>query len=175
MSRPGLTAVGYSTAVMLVVVPLGEAMAAVMPMAAGSAQWRFGAVGLFSRALLLALAGAVMSAYIASTNEHRRTLRTIAVLSGIASALLLAVAGTFAMDALEMSSRVTGVAQRAFRIASVNALVKLVAVCVVTAMLARSGWKASRSSSRHRHERSQPVLVPHLASRPAEEAVQVTT
>ena len=112
-----------------------------IPMNPGMPQWRFGAVGLVSRALLLWLAGTVLAAFIAATNEHRRTLRTIAVPSGIASVVLAAVGVMFVLDSLQTSSRVNATAQLAFRVASANALVKIIAVPVVTALLARSGWK----------------------------------
>ena len=158
MKKSALTAVGYTTAVMLIVVPLGEALAAVTPLNPGSSAWRFGAVGLFSRALLLALAGTVLCGYIALAAEHRRTLKTISILSGLASFVLLAVSAAFVLDAMETSSRANGVAQRAIQIASVSALVKLVAVGVVTALLARSAWKASRSIAPPQR-RTKGVLV----------------
>jgi hypothetical protein len=159
MRRSGLTAVGYSTAVMLALVPLGEAMAAVTPMKLGAAPWRFGAVGLFSRALLLALAGVVLASYIASASEHRRTLRVLAVLSGISSVTLLTISGVFALDALEMSATTTAVAKRAVQIASVSALVKIVAVGTVTALLARSAWKTSRSMAPAPDRRPNGMLI----------------
>jgi hypothetical protein len=156
--RP-LTAVVYATAALLILVPLGEAFAAVLPMSLWSHQWRFGAVGLFSRALMLPLVGIVLASYWAMACHHRRTLRALSGVAAVSSMILIGIIAAFALDSVQTAAQVNGPAKAAFRLATIVAMVKLVAVCAVTAMLARGAWVGSRLTQAHSSRSESAALL----------------
>jgi hypothetical protein len=125
------------------VVPIGEAVTAAYPWDPASAQWRFGAAGLLSRALLIPCVGLCLTAGVAGVMRHRRTLRALAVLAGIVCLSLVVLTGTFALDAVQSSSLAQGELRATFWIASVNALVKYLGVGLVCAILAVCAWRGS--------------------------------
>ena len=74
-------------------------------------------------------------------------MRVIAVLSGIAVAILVGTAGLFLLDAVQMRTQVQPQAKLAFDVASAVALGKYGLGMLVLSALAVSGWRASRRQS----------------------------
>jgi hypothetical protein len=147
-----LAPVGYLCALLLTVIPVGEAVTAMYPWNPGSTQWRFGAAGLFTRALLIPLLGLCIAAGVALVMRHRRTLRGLSILSGVVCVMLLGMAVMFILDAIQSSSIAQGAIRATFWIASLNALVKLFGVAIACGVLAFCGWRASMKASEERRE-----------------------
>jgi hypothetical protein len=145
-TKPGarkLAPAGYACAALLMVIPIVEALAAGYPWDLGSAQWRFGAAGLLSRALLIPCLGLCLAAGVAAVMHHRRTLRTVSLLAGLGCLSLVILAGMFALDAMQSSSLAQGEIRATFWLASANALVKYLAIGFVCGILASCAWRAS--------------------------------
>jgi predicted metal-binding membrane protein len=106
--------------------------------------WRFGAVGIFSRALMTPLFGFFTLFALSLAFEHRRVTRTLAVISGV---LVVCIAGGmlfFVLDAIQMRVQVRPEAVRTFDVATIAALAKYGAAIIVGLGFAIPGWKASR-------------------------------
>lgn len=134
----------YLVAIGLVVAPLAGTFVSVLPIQVGVVSWRFGAAGMVSRGLLTSLMGLVLGGAGALVFGHRRTLRWLAVASGLASVLLLAGAGLLLLDAVELRGSVRPQSLRAYQVAAAGALAKTLYAWLVTTLLAVGGWKTSR-------------------------------
>ena len=151
---------GYLLAALLIVVPVAEATLAVLPMSPTETAWRFGAVGLYSRSILVPLMGFALAAALAVTMAHRHALRWLSGFAGGVTIVLVVAGGLFVLDALEMSSRMRPEAQLAFRMASASALAKIFAVSVVMALFAHGGWASTGlPAGRKRRQREQAALL----------------
>ena len=84
-----LTFGGYLMALYLGTVPLTETLLAVWPLQSGDAAWRYGAVGLFSRALMTPLLGLLLAVCLALYVRHRVLLLAFAVVSGLGALLTI--------------------------------------------------------------------------------------
>lgn len=133
----------YAVAFLLAFFPLLDTALSVFPPNLGEVAWRFGAAGLFSRALMTPLLGLLLAFAVALLLEHRKVLRGLSILSGLTSAVLLGTIVLFLLDALQMRSQVQPHAKVAFDIASAVALGKYGLGILVLGAFAASGWKAS--------------------------------
>lgn len=150
MNRPELRRLAwgaYGVAFLMIAIPLLDSLLGVWPLRVGEVTWRFGAVGLFSRAVMTPVFGLLLALATAIYMEHRVTTRILSIL-GFAGALLALVAiGFFTLDALQTRASVRPEAAGAFDTASAVAVVKYLLGLVVTTALAVGGWKASRKST----------------------------
>lgn len=89
----------------LVVFPILDLVQGVWPVRMGDVSWRVASVGLFSRAMLTPILGLVVAYAAALLLEQRRVVRTMAVLNGLMTVVLLAVLGFYALDAVELRAR----------------------------------------------------------------------
>ena len=134
----------YMVALGLVVAPLAGTLVSVWPVQIGVVSWRFGAAGMFSRGLLTSLMGLVLAGVGTIVFGHRRTLRALAVISGLASVALLLAAGLLLLDAAQLRASVRPQSLPAYHVAAAGALVRTVYAWLVTALMAVGGWKTSR-------------------------------
>jgi len=134
----------YMVALGLVVAPLAGTLVSVWPVQIGVVSWRFGAAGMFSRGLLTSLMGLLLAGGAAIVFGHRRTLRAVAVASGLASIALLCAAGLLLLDAAQLRGSVRPQSLPAYHVAAAGALVKILYAWLVTALMAVGGWKTSR-------------------------------
>ena len=135
----------YCVAFLLIVFPLLDTALSVYPTRVSEVAWRFGATGLFSRALMTPMLGLLLAFGVALLAEHRAAQRVIAVLSGL---LVLTLAGAvvlFTLDALQMRVQVRPEAKTAFDLASAAALAKYITGAVVALAFAIMSWKAASS------------------------------
>ena len=137
---------GYLVAFLIFLFPLLDTALSVWPPQTSQLAWRFGAVGLFSRALMTPLLGVLIAFGIALLMEHRTFLRVLAIANGVAAVLILVVMGLFILDALEMRVQVRADTKRAFDAASIVALVKYGTGMLVALAFAVHGWKASKQT-----------------------------
>lgn len=140
----------YLMALLLVLFPLTDALSTVWPLRPGEFQWRFGAVGLFSQALMTPLLGLVLALVTAFVLEHRAVLRTLSVLAALGGVLLLVVLAGFALDAAQMRGQVRPELKSNFDVASIAAAMKLLLAAILALVVTWVGWKRSRRSRRAR-------------------------
>jgi hypothetical protein len=151
MSRIRSLAVpAYLMAALLVLFPLGDTLLTVWPLRLGTVSWRFGAVGIFSRAMMTPLLGLLLALAVAALAKHSRARRGIALLAGLQALVLLIVIPLFALDTLQMRSQVRPEALAGVDVASTIAATKLLLTAVVAAALCAAGvrrtrWDAQRS------------------------------
>jgi hypothetical protein len=141
--RP-LSLASYGVAAILIFFPLVDSAQGLWPFQAGEAVWRFGALGLLSRAIMTPMLGLLLALATATLFGDRRTLRLLAVVALGAAGLAAAGAGLFIFDAVEMRSQVRGDARTAFNSASVLAILKYGAGAFLGTLMGVGGWMASR-------------------------------
>lgn len=149
MVRKHLAAPAYAVAALLVLFPLLDTALSVLPPRPGEVAWRFGAAGLFSRAVMTPLLGLLLAFAVALLLEQRRALRLIAVVSGLTAALLATALGLFLLDSLQMRSQVAADAKSTFDVATVVAIGKYGVGVVLLALFSAKGWRASANRTAH--------------------------
>jgi hypothetical protein len=172
MQMRRLAVPGYLVAFLIFLFPLLDTALSVWPPQTSQLAWRFGAAGLFSRALMTPLLAVLIAYGIALVLEHRTVLRVLAIVNGLAVVLIVLVMGLFVLDALEMRVQVRPDTKRAFDAASTVALVKYGTGMLAALAFAVHGWKASkRTDVAKKVRRSGPEILgrrPVSAPPPAE-------
>lgn len=147
-----LTWPAYLIASILIVIPMTDTALSVWPPRLGDVGWRFGMAGVYSRTLMTSLLGLLVFLAFAAAFEHRRLIRVLSVLSGIAAATILATMVFFALDAVQMRARVPPEAKTAFDLASVAAFAKYAIATLILSVTSVASWRVSRAQL--------PVLSP---------------
>ncbi len=166
-----LTLGGYLVTLYLVTVPLAETLIAVWPLQLGDASWRYGAVGLFSQALMTPLLGLLLAVCLALYVQHRVMLRALAVVSGLGALLTIAVIALFLLDAIEMRARLVDAATGAFDVATVFALLKMGATALTGFAMALGAMSAARAMKEATRKRTAAPLVVFAAGGRRKEAL----
>jgi hypothetical protein len=125
-------------------IPLVEAAFSASPTQAGVVAWRFGATGLFAQALMTPLLGLSVALGVSVYFHHRRTLQTLAVVSGFGAMATLVVVPLFTLDALELRGAIDGGARARFDITTLMTLSRLILAVLLGAALGFGGWGKSR-------------------------------
>jgi hypothetical protein len=164
MPRKYLALPGYLIALSLIFFPIFDSVLSIWPPQPGQVAWRFGAVGLLSRAVMTPLLGLFIAYCIALVLEHRAVLRVISVVSVLAVIAVVGGLGIFGLDALQMRSQVVAQAKKAFDAASVTAVLKYLFSVVMLLAFAWGGWKGARGGLERRRTREaagreSPLLV----------------
>ena len=107
--------------------------------------WRFGATGLFSRALMTPLLGLALAVVLAFFLEHRFMLRLLGALAGLSALILAGVLVFFGLDAIQMRTQVRPEANLVFDVASVTAAVKIIFATLATLAFAWGAWMAPKT------------------------------
>ena len=145
----------YLVAGILVLFPMVDTGLGLLPAAPGEVSWRFGATGLFSRALMTPLLGLLLACGVALLLNQPRTLRALAVVNGAVTVVIVAAVALFLLDALQMRGQVRPDALVSFDVATAVALAKYAIAGAVTSAFAITGWKASASGTA-KLRRNQP-------------------
>jgi hypothetical protein len=135
---------GYLIAASLIFIPLLDTMISALPLRPGAVDWRFGAIGLFSRATMTPLLGLFIVLLLATYFEQHRVIRVASILCGVLALVIVASVILFGLDALQMRRQVRPEAKRTFDVASALALFKYLWTWIVLVLIAIVGWKASR-------------------------------
>jgi hypothetical protein len=155
--RP-LAVPAYLVAAILVFFPVIDTSLGLLPTALGEVSWRFGAIGLFSRALVSPLLGLLLACAVALLLNQPRTLRVLSIVNAGLAVAILGTVALFLLDALQMRAQVRPDAALSFDIASGVALAKYAVAGAVTSALAITGWKAATiGSARLRRNQSADV------------------
>lgn len=134
---PRLAPVAYVIAILLIAVPLFDSAMSLAPFHLGNAQWRFGAFGVLSNALLIPSLGVLIAVAAALTYEHEGVQKTLWVASWLMAVFLLVSVVLFALDSVQTRSHIRADVSTAFMVASVTALFKLLAASAVFGLF---GW-----------------------------------
>lgn len=135
-----LTVAGYLLALYLVLVPLFETTIAIWPFGIGDRQWRFGAVGLYTGAMMTPLLGLLIALVIALYVRNRGMIRAIVVVGGAAAAVTLLSIPVFLMDAVQLRGDVDANAVTAVNVATGSAVFKMILAIVICGAVAWGGW-----------------------------------
>ena len=150
----------YFVAFLLVVTPLMDLVANVYPFSPGDFRWRYGAGGLLSGFLMTPLLGVTLGIAVAAVREHRLALRVQGSLAVAAAVLLLAVAGLFALDALQLRREAAADIASQFDTAILKAELKHVSVIVALLWLGVAAIRGSaRLNSRREGRGPDPSMV----------------
>ena len=137
---------GYLILGIAMVLPLLDLLVSVMPLRPSTVVWRFGAVGLLSSAIGAPLLILFFTYVLAYLSGDKKVVVMCAVLAGLIALLMIAGAGTFALDALQMKRRVQEAAQSRFLLASAQAMVKLGLQGLASLVLAVSAFRTFKGA-----------------------------
>jgi hypothetical protein len=147
----------YLVAVLLLLTPLLDFFAGILPLRLGSMEWRFASVGLLSGFLLTPLLGVVLAMAAAHLGGHLRVQRVLAIANFFVVVFMIGLFGLFVLDILQLRSVVQPAAKSAFESAAMKAVLKHLSFDVALAWLA---WRGIRMSRWRRPEaRRQPAAV----------------
>lgn len=135
----------YLVAFLLVFIPLFDASLSLAPWHLGSSQWRFGAFGLLSNALMLPAAGALVAVAAAVAAGHVRMVKVLSALCWVMVAVLALSVVLFSLDAMQSRRMIRPEMTLSYYVASVTALGKLVLAMLTFIFLAR-GSRLERST-----------------------------
>lgn len=157
-----LTGPAYGIAALFVVLPIIDTIAQVWPVALGNPAWRYGTIGLGANYLISVLFGMLGLGLLAALGSHRRTLRALAIASGIAALLLLIATLAFLLDALQLRAAVPRDPPRTlwmFDVGAAKAAFKYVVSAAAIGWLALATWRAGRAIPRPAADEIVPKLV----------------
>jgi hypothetical protein len=142
--RDSLLKAGYLVALLLVLVPLADAVVRTWPIRFGDERWRYGTSGILLNTMTTPLLGVFMAMVIAAALQHGRTLRAIAVVTLVSGLIVLAAIASFGLDYLQLRASVSAEAMAGFDGASRKAILVGLLSAVVTVVLGIAGWRAAK-------------------------------
>jgi hypothetical protein len=145
----------YAVALLLVLFPLFDVGQTVAPFRPGAVDWRFNAVGLFSRSLIPPMLGLALAVWASVLYEHRTTQRAIAIGSGVLAATTIMVLLLFLLDALQMRTQMPPAAQSSLVTATAFATFKFALVAFILAAFSRALWRNPRRAKPHPRESAE--------------------
>ncbi len=128
----------YLVAFLLFFIPFFDATMSVAPWLWSNPQWRFGAIGLLSNALMLPASGALIAVATAVALGHYKTQRTLGIASWVLVLVIFASAGMFALDAVQTKSQIRPEMMLSYRVSTLTATCKLVLGMIGFALLGRA-------------------------------------
>jgi hypothetical protein len=149
----------YLVALSLILIPIMDAAAETWPLHFSNAQWRFGALGLLSNALMMPSVGILIVLGVAIAAEHDRFLRLSGWLCAVCAALVVFALAAFVLDAIQTRVNVRPEALTSFLVASMTAAGKMILVIVTLVTCAIAGTRTARTTAPQRSARPATVLV----------------
>ena len=143
----------YLVAFLLFFIPFFDAILSLAPWNLGSSQWRFGAFGLLSNALMLPATGALIAVATAVIFGHFRTQRVLSILSWLAVAIIVVSTVLFGLDAVQSRRLIRADMQLSYFVATGTAVGKLLLGALAFVFFAR-GSRSDRTTIR---ETATPV------------------
>jgi len=136
---------GYLIGLLLIILPLVDTVPVLFRPHVADVRWRFGVEGIMSGALMTPLFGVFVLMAAAAVLDHRRILRLLAALSGVAALCLVAAAVLFALDMGQVLHAAPPAGRGDISSASLKALTKMVLSAMVAAGYTAVVWRASRA------------------------------
>ena len=148
----------YLVAAVLFFFPLVDSSFSLSPWNVGSAQWRFGAVGLMSNTLMIVALGALIAVATSVLAGQDRPRRIIGLLCWVLAIVLLVAIAGFGLDAVQSRLQIRADLMNSYSIASLTAEVKLLLGALSFALFGRAARNDNpvRSDS---HVQAVGVLV----------------
>lgn len=128
----------YLVAAVLFFFPLIDSSFSLSPWNVGSAQWRFGAIGLMSNTLMIVALGALIAVAAAVLSGQDRPRRIIGMISWAIAILLLVAIAAFGLDAVQSRRDIRADLVNSYSIASLTAEIKLVVGALSFALFGRA-------------------------------------
>lgn len=147
--RPFLKGV-YPVGALIVLSAVLEPGLRVWPLRLGEVGWRFGAVGMFSTAVIGVLFGIVCTMGIAALLGHRRTFRTLAGLNLAMGVTVGIVLMLFLLDALQLRDSVNPEMKFGFDLSVMKAAVTLFLSVAIAFAVGLGGWLSARDGAKSR-------------------------
>lgn len=145
----------YLVAFLLFFIPFFDATLSLAPLHVASSQWRFGAFGLLSNALMLPAAGMLIAIATAVAAGQARMRKVLGILCWVLVAVLIMSTLLFALDAMQSRRMIRPEMALSYYVASATALGKLVLGLVSFVFLAR-GCRTDRVDIR---QTTTPIRV----------------
>lgn len=133
-----LAPAAYLIAGMLFFIPFFDAAMSLYPFNPANSQWRFGAFGLFSNALMIPASGALIAMATALVFGHRRSITLFTALSWLFVVGLALATVLFGLDAIQSRRLIRPDMQLSYMVATATAVVKLVLGAIGFLLLALS-------------------------------------
>lgn len=132
-----LSPAAYLVAAVLVVFPLFDSGLSLSPWNVGSAQWRFGAIGMLSNTLMIVALGAFIAVATAVSLNQDRARRILGFTSWLLAVVLLGGIAAFALDAVQARPQIRADMMFSYQLASLTAEVKLLLGALSFALFGR--------------------------------------
>jgi hypothetical protein len=141
VNNRNLVRAAYVAAFILILIPIFDASALLLPLRFGEVKWRYGSVGLLANAMMMPIAGLLLAFFVANALDHRKVLRTLGVLAwlGVAGAVVCLI--SFGLDALQARVEVNPTQHSAFLLATATTMGKLLFGGAILALLGAAGLK----------------------------------
>lgn len=133
-----LAPAAYLVAGVLFFFPLVDSSFSLTPWNVGSAQWRFGAVGLMSNTLMIVALGALIAVATSVLSGQDKPRRVIGVICWVLAILLLVAIAGFGLDAVQSRRDIREDLVNSYSIASLTAEVKLLLGALSFALFGRA-------------------------------------
>jgi hypothetical protein len=133
---------------MLVFVPVLDIAMSVWPPQVAEVGWRFGAAGLFSRAVLLPLLGLLLLFAVALDARRAGFLSALAWLAAGGCLVLVGVTALFTLDGLQMRAQVVEELKVGWLVNMAGALLKYLIGAVGLALFAQVGLRGAKRFTR---------------------------
>jgi hypothetical protein len=130
-------------ALLLILAPMADLMAALLPMRASEVSWRFGAYGLLTNALVTPIVGLAIIEVVSGVQHRRNVAAAIAAICGLLALLLVGGFALFVLDYLQLRTAVGMNARGPYDSAAIKAMIVATLESVVLLWLAITGFRAS--------------------------------
>ena len=157
-ARPWLHGL-YLLALVLLVQPLIETVAATWPVRPSLVGWRFAFTGIFYTMLPTTLVALLIAAGGAWLLGHRIMLRTVAAVSVLLAGMIVLLTVSFGLDALQMRKLVRVEAKSGFDAASLKAVLTAGFAVIACVTLSVGGFRATRKATGERRRQPGEGLV----------------
>lgn len=154
----------YAVALLLILAPLLDTVWSIAPYRLGEVRWRFAASGLVSRNLLDATLGLLLAYAAAFMGGHRRTQRTVSVVTLLGAIGLVLGLILFVLDAVQLRAALNEAGKNAVTVALLAGSTRYLLVIVTWIILAMSAWRSSRRT----RTGSAPAPLIGMLDRPAD-------
>jgi hypothetical protein len=152
----------YPLGAALVLFPITDIAAKLLPLQAHNLQWRFASVGLVASSLAVLLLGLGVLSFTAALRENRLLLAFIGTISYWLAAILLVALGLFVLDFLQLRSGLADSAmepalRRAAAAALISGLLSMFALIGIGGAALAASRAVSRNHARPAHSDEMPL------------------
>jgi len=154
----------YAVAILFVVLPIIDTFSQTWPITLSSPGWRYGTIGIGANYLISILFGTLGIIALAADGEHRRTLRVMSVLCGIATVIALVAMIGFLLDAIQVRAGIPAGetrTRRLFDIGGAKAALKYVLAALVFGWLTFAAWRRAKAIPRVKGDEAAVLVGEH--------------